>query len=150
MCHYDDVTPSDTSCNNIVELSGFSAHEAKTTANTRKLQYKKVLDVRKRPIRGLWVRHGRYYARIAIEDAKTGKARSRRVPLEGVGSAPQALAELNRLRQLKRDNALPILQRTPKFSDYVQENPAYSSVLTGKPRTVKCGGSISTISWPPS
>ena len=34
--------------------------------------FAKVLDGRKQPIRGLWVRNGRYYAQLTIEDSKTG------------------------------------------------------------------------------
>ncbi len=32
------------------------------------LPYLKVFDERKHPIRGLWVRNGRYYAQLTIED----------------------------------------------------------------------------------
>jgi hypothetical protein len=31
-------------------------------------QYKKVLDGRKQPIRGLWERKGKFIARLAVED----------------------------------------------------------------------------------
>ena len=34
--------------------------------------YQKVRDGGKRPIRGLWVRNGRYYARLKVEDPDTG------------------------------------------------------------------------------
>ena len=43
--------------------------------------FAKVLDGRKQPIRGLWVRNGRYYAQLTIEDSKTGNKSVRRVPL---------------------------------------------------------------------
>jgi hypothetical protein len=36
-----------------------------------------VLDQRKRPIRGLWERNGRYYAQITVEDVNTGLKRVR-------------------------------------------------------------------------
>jgi len=38
----------------------------------RPATYRKVLDKRKRPIRGLWERNGRYYAQITVEDQVTG------------------------------------------------------------------------------
>lgn len=38
--------------------------------------YQKVLDGRKRPIRGLWIRGSRYYARIAVEASTPGTSPS--------------------------------------------------------------------------
>lgn len=32
----------------------------------RRGSYQKVLDARKRPVRGLWLRNGRFYARVAL------------------------------------------------------------------------------------
>ena len=49
----------------------------------REAQYQRVYDERKRPIRGLWVRNGRYYAQLTVEDDHTGQSSRRRVPLEG-------------------------------------------------------------------
>ena len=34
--------------------------------------FAKVLDGRKQPIRGLWIRNGRYYARLSVEDSSNG------------------------------------------------------------------------------
>ena len=34
--------------------------------------YRKVLDQRKRPIRGLWRCNGRYYAQLTVEDPNPG------------------------------------------------------------------------------
>ena len=61
------------------------------------------------------------------------------MPLDGVDSPAQALAELNRLRQLKRANALPVLHRTPKFQDYVKEYLAYFEKAKDakRPKTIK-------------
>ena len=42
--------------------------------------YQKAVDARKRPIRGLWVRNRKYYARISVEDQGTGRKQVRRVP----------------------------------------------------------------------
>jgi hypothetical protein len=55
--------------------------------------YKKVLDQRKLAIRGLWVRNGRYYAQITVEDLTTGIKRVKRVPLEGAATDSQAVAK---------------------------------------------------------
>jgi hypothetical protein len=39
----------------------------------REARYQRVYDERKRPIRGLWVRNGRYYAQLTAEDDHTGQ-----------------------------------------------------------------------------
>ena len=86
--------------------------------------FSKVLDGRKQPIRGLWIRNGRYYAQLKIENPITGVKKTKRVPLvdkDGslVETAAQATAELNRLRTQRADNALPVLRQTSKFQDYM-------------------------------
>jgi hypothetical protein len=77
------------------------------------------VDARKRPLRGLWIRGDRYYARIAVADINTGVKQVRRVPLDAETVA-QAQAELRRLITKREGNSLPILKRTPRFSDYVK------------------------------
>ena len=84
------------------------------------------MDGRKQPIRGLWVRNGRYYAQLTIEDSKTGNKSVRRVPLvdkeqKPVDSAAQAVAAFERLKVNRTDDALPVLIRTPKFSDFADK-----------------------------
>ena len=59
-------------------------------------QYQRVHDERKRPIRSLWVRNGRYYAQLTVEDEHTGQKQVRRVPLEGAASAAQANQKLQK------------------------------------------------------
>jgi integrase len=85
--------------------------------------FAKVLDGRKQPIRGLWIRNGRYYARLSVEDGSSGLKSVRRVPLvNGEGNAvetrAQAEAELARLRTQRTDDALPVLGLTPTFAHY--------------------------------
>jgi len=110
-------------------------------------QFKRVLDGRKQPIRGLWVRNGRYYARLQFEDGSTGSKRVRRVPLvdrdkNPVQTVPQAVEALNRLKVHRSDANLPVLHRCPKFSDYVETYLAFirAGQDTGqalkKPRTI--------------
>ena len=65
--------------------------------------FAKVLDGRKQPIRGLWVRNGRYYAQLKIENPITGFKKTRRVPLNDKDGNPvqtvaQAVEELKRLQ----------------------------------------------------
>jgi integrase len=87
----------------------------------RASRYNKVLDQRKRPIRGLWERNGRYYAQISVEDQVTGIKRVKRVPLEGAATNAQAVAKYHELLTQRHKGALPVLKRTPKFSDYAAQ-----------------------------
>src|SRR5437667_9036814 len=87
--------------------------------------FAKVMDGRKQPIRGLWLRGSRYYAQLKVENPITGIKKTRRVPLVDKQSNPvttvaQAVAELKRLHTQRADNALPVLERTPKFADYAK------------------------------
>lgn len=86
--------------------------------------FAKVLDGRKQPIRGLWVRNGRYYAQLAFEDATTGEKKTRRVPLTDkdgnpVASVAEARAAMETLKVRRSDDNLPVLRRTPLFRDFV-------------------------------
>lgn len=73
----------------------------------RRGSYQKVLDARKRPVRGLWVRNGRYYARVALPHPGTDATQVRRVPLEGTTTVAAAQAALRRLLTQREDQALP-------------------------------------------
>src|SRR5271155_3608991 len=83
--------------------------------------YSKVMDKRKRPIRGLWERNGRYYAQLTVEDQVTGIKQVKRVPMEGVSTDAQAVAKLQDLLTQRRKGALPVLKRTPLFADYARQ-----------------------------
>jgi integrase len=111
--------------------------------------FAKVLDGRKQPIRALWVRNGRFYAQLKIENPITGIKKTRRVPLNDkdgrpVQSGAQAVAELKRLQTQRADNQLPVLGRTPKFSDYVLRYLDFISSGQGtkKPGTIQKEKSI--------
>ena len=91
----------------------------------RPATYKKVLDQRKRPIRGLWQRNGRYYAQVTIEDAHSGLKQVKRVPLEGATTDAQAVAKFQELLTQRRKGTLPVLKQTPKFTDYATQYFAY-------------------------
>lgn len=84
-------------------------------------QYKKVFDARKRRIRGLWERNGRYYAQVTLEDPNSGRKQVRRVPLEGADTVPQAVVKLQDILKGRRDNSLPVLRQTPKFAEYADQ-----------------------------
>src|ERR1035438_9747384 len=101
--------------------------------------YQKVVDGRKRPIRGLWIRGDRYYARVSVEDFNTGRKQVRRVPLEGAESVAQAVAQMRRLLTRREDNALPVLKRTPKFSEYARQYLDYFKTVKDakRPKTLQ-------------
>lgn len=88
---------------------------------SRRGTYQKVHDARKRPVRGLWVRNGRYYARVAVQNPGTGIAKVLRVPLEKAGTDAEAQAALRRLLIQREDRSLPTLGQTPKLSEYVPQ-----------------------------
>jgi len=70
--------------------------------------------------------------------------KTRRVPLvdkesNPVQTAAQAVAELKRLQTQRSDNALPVLERTPKFADYAKRYLDFikSGQGTKKPGTIE-------------
>lgn len=103
--------------------------------------FAKALDGRKQPIRGLWIRNGRYYARLNVEDLRTGKKVNRRIPLldkdgRAVKSSVEAREYLNRLRVERADNKLPMLRQNPKLVDFVE---AYLQSISAGQGTKKPG-----------
>jgi hypothetical protein len=105
--------------------------------------FAKVPDGRKQPIRGLWVRNERYYARFSIENPITGMKKTLRIPLFDndhcpVSTTSTAVAELKRLRTQRADNSLPVLERTAKFADYAARYLESASRATNakKPCTI--------------
>jgi hypothetical protein len=86
----------------------------------RRGTYMKVHDERKRPIRGLWSRNGRYYAQIAIEDPHASVKEVKRVPLEKATTAAQARDAMHELIVDRRKGVLAVLKRTPKFGEFAE------------------------------
>jgi len=76
-------------------------------------------------VRGLWVRNGRFYARLTVTDPATGKPKVQRIPLRDKSGAPAgtvaaAVAILEGLRTQRRNTGLEVQsRRTPRFADYV-------------------------------
>lgn len=103
------------------------------TAKPRKPRpdnYHKVFDSRKRRVRGLWQRNGRYYANLTVCD-DLGKKSSRFVPLSGTGLG-EAKADYDRLRVERDDDRLRPLGLTPKLSDYFTDSYTKQLNATGK------------------
>ena len=101
-----------TLCHYLCHCYGMKASDATSNdQNCEKRQahgatFAKVLDGRKQPIRGLWIRGTRYYARLNVENPLTGIKKNQRVPLvtkEGtpVQTVAQAVAEHARQHQLR-------------------------------------------------
>src|SRR4051812_32265847 len=96
------------------------------TTNTQRQshapKFTRVFDGRKQPIRGLWVRNGRYYAQLSFTN-DAGVPEVRRVALldkgteSPVSTVAQAVAELNRLKTQRDEDTLPVLKQTPRFAD---------------------------------
>src|SRR5262245_50800591 len=100
-----------------------SSTASSTSGQSHAPTFAKVVDGRKQPIRGLWVRNGRFYAQLKVENAITGVKKTKRVPLVNKDSDPaetvaQAVEAMNRLRTQRADDTLPTLGRTDKFKDY--------------------------------
>jgi integrase len=116
-----------------------------TNSIPRHLQYQKARDGRKRQIRGLWVRNGRYYAQMTVKDPTTGIKSVRRIPLEAeensvkrpVATVAEAVAAQGKLKVQRAENALPVLGQTPKFCDYANNYLTSPTTLNKGPETVK-------------
>jgi integrase len=111
---------------------------ANVSSSHSRFKYKRVLDGRKQPIRGLWERNGKYIARIAVEDSD-GMKRTRWVPLVGAGTVPQAQERLKALHVDRTRNDLPVLKRTPKLVDYAAAYFAYYDAVKDakRPATIQ-------------
>ncbi len=71
-------------------IAGRQSHVAK---------FAKVLDARKQPIRALWVRNGRYYGQLKVENPINGIEKTRRIPLsDKEGNAVTTVALGRRFR----------------------------------------------------
>ena len=99
-------------------LLRFTAIQA--TATPRKPRpnpYRKVLDSRKRRVRGVWQRNGHYYANLTVAD-DLGRKTSRWVLLAGA-TLDDAKADYARLVTERADDRLRPLGLTPTLADYI-------------------------------
>lgn len=123
LCHCNTMNPSET-------------HPDKPSkAPKKKFNFTKVKDNRGREIRGLWERNGRYYARLAVVNPKTGKKSTSRIPLEDVKTVAQARNALEDLKKERREGELRVVGQTPYLKDFVE---TYFSTVQGKrPSTLR-------------
>ena len=80
--------------------------------------YIKVFDSRKRRVRGLWQRNGRFFANLTVAD-DLGRKTSRMVPLSGA-TLDEAKADYARLTTERADDRLRPLGLTPLLADYIE------------------------------
>jgi integrase len=111
------VKQTETQSNRLVAMHV----QAVRSRQHRRHQYHRVYDERKRAVRGLWVRNGRYYAQLTLEDLETGRKRVRRVPLEGATTPAQAREKLDEFKVGRRKGSLSVLKCAPKFDTFADE-----------------------------
>jgi integrase len=122
---------------NAMESNGpTTPHVVVAQVKHRPTPYLKVQDQRKRAIRGLWKRNGRYYAQLTVEDPNNGIKKVKRMPLENVTTDAQAIAKYQEILTDRRKGSLPVPQRAPKFSDYSQTYLDYYGQVKDAKRAV--------------
>ena len=92
--------------------------------------YQKVFDSRKRRVRGLWLRNGKYFANLTVAD-DLGRKSSRWVPLAGC-SFTDAKEDYDRLRVERVDDRLRPLGLTPTLCDYINDSHKPQLAASGK------------------
>lgn len=92
--------------------------------------YRKVFDTRKRRVRGLWQRNGRFFANITVAD-DLGRKKSQFAPLNG-GTLDEAKVDYARLQTERADNRLRPLGLTPTLSDYLRKSYLPALAASGK------------------
>ena len=114
--------------------------------------FAKVLDGRKQPIRGLWVRNGRYYAQLRFEDGTSGEKKPRRVPLldnadklpvqtaPAGGGSPEPAQDEPLGQQPARPASLPEVQRLRKDRTWISSGRAGQRAGDEKARYYHPGG----------
>lgn len=129
------------------------AHATESTSETQiggkvhAAKFVKVVDGRKRPVRGLWRRNDRFYAQLRVSDPVTGKKRPQRIPLADKAGVPaatvaQAVAIMESLKHKRRETGLETQRRRcPRFADYAD---SYLAAVehTKKPHVMECERSI--------
>ena len=89
--------------------------------------YHKVLDSRKRRVRGVWQRNARFFANISVAD-DLGRKTAKWVPLEGA-TLTEVIADYRKLLVEREDDRLRPLGLTPTLADYVNI-PALETEIT--------------------
>lgn len=143
-CNGMKANESTSRTENSTAGTGTAESATSTKPQVQAASFIKVLDGRRQPVRGLWIRGTRFYAQLRIENPITGIKKTRRVPLvdkdgAAVQTVAQAVAELKRLQTQRADNALPVIGRMPLFADYAKQYLDFigSGQGANKPATVE-------------
>ena len=96
--------------------------------------YQKVLDHRKRRVRGLWIRNGRYFAGMTVEDDSGAKS-ARKIPLTGATTLEEAKRAYDQLKTKRVEGSLPVIGRQPKFGSFLAEEYESRLQASGKRET---------------
>jgi integrase len=104
--------------------------QAGKTISSHRYSYQKVRDNRKHPIRGLWRRNGKFFARLTVEDAD-GRKKLQWAALQA-GTVAEAQAEFRTLLVERQDNTLRQLSRSPRFTDFLNQTYLPLLATSGK------------------
>ena len=99
----------------------------------KKAAYERVLDGRKQPIRGLWRRGEKFYARLTVQD-KSGNKLEKRIPLTARNGS-DARDEMLRLQLGRSAQPSEPLRCAAKLKDYVATYIA-DAAASKRPRTI--------------
>lgn len=122
-------------CNGMNRPATQSHSQTGQSQSSRRYTYQKLTDNRKHPIRGLWRRNGKFFARLTIEEAD-GRKKLQWAALDA-RTVAEAQAEFRTLLVERRDNTLRQLGQSPRFTDYL--NKTYLPLLAAsgkKPGTI--------------
>ncbi len=113
---------------NIISKSSGAFFCASFESDSRKKQhvFEPVLDESNHPVRGLWKRGDKFYARLNLRDS-AGQSKQRRIPLSSQ-SVIQAKAELERLKTERHSPKTKKRKTSPLFSEYW---PQYLAEVSG-------------------
>jgi integrase len=97
--------------------------------------YRKVYDSRRRRVRGMWQRHGRFFANLTVAD-DLGRKSSRMVPLNGA-TFEEAKDDHRRLMVERDDDRLRPLGLTPTLADYLTAHTQRLALSGKRPASVE-------------
>ena len=105
-------------------------HAPKSFSKSQASVYQKVFDSRKRRVRGLWLRNGKYFANLTVAE-DLGRKSSRWVELNGSAFA-EAKADYDRLHVERADDRLRPMGLTPTLRDYITDSYKAQLATSGK------------------
>lgn len=126
-------------CDNLCDFDAMKRTETQSTegksgdSKIHAARFHPARDTRKRKIRGLWIRNGRYYAQMRVAQGN-GTTKAVRVPLTA-STLDGAKAEAEERRTEKKSGDLHLPGHRPKFSALVEEYQSSAAFLSKKEGT---------------